>query len=189
MILLRDEHEPPGQALYALQRGDRMRGPITLPSGAAAARPLGLLTYRGSWLGRIAVLSGIAYLLLSSPSVSVAQERQGTEATSGRQVFNNLCRTCHSTKEGDNRLGPHLHRIIGRKAGSLPNYGYSSAMKGAVGAASRSRKFSMEIALPPVRTVSNLRGRVTESKNHDHRKRRGQHSSPFGPTLAYCVPW
>jgi cytochrome c len=79
------------------------------------------------------VLSGIAYLLLSSPSVSVGQEPvpQGTEVTSGQQVFNNLCRTCHSTKEGDNRLGPHLHRIIGRKAGSLPNYGYSSAMKGA----------------------------------------------------------
>ena len=79
------------------------------------------------------MLSGIAYLLLSSPSVSVAQEPvpQGTEVTSGQQVFNNLCRTCHSTKEGDNRLGPHLHRIVGRKAGSLPNYGYSSAMKGA----------------------------------------------------------
>src|SRR6266403_547784 len=40
-------------------------------------------------------------------------------------------RTCHTTKEGDNRLGPNLHNIIGRKAGSLQNYGYSSAMKGA----------------------------------------------------------
>jgi len=28
-------------------------------------------------------------------------------------------------------LGPNLHNIIGRKAGSLLNYGYSSAMKGA----------------------------------------------------------
>src|SRR5262249_10436112 len=44
---------------------------------------------------------------------------------------NNACRPCHTTKEGDNRLGPNLHNIIGRKAGSLPNYGYSSAMKGA----------------------------------------------------------
>src|SRR6516162_2243392 len=34
---------------------------------------------------------------------------------------------CHTTKEGDNRLGPNLHNIIGRKAGSLQNYGYSSA--------------------------------------------------------------
>jgi cytochrome c len=33
-------------------------------------------------------------------------------------------------KEGDNRLGPNLHKIIGRKAGSLPDYNnYSSAMK------------------------------------------------------------
>ena len=49
----------------------------------------------------------------------------------GQLVFNNACRTCHTTKEGDNRLGPHLYKIIGRKAGSLPNYGYSSAMKSA----------------------------------------------------------
>ena len=40
-------------------------------------------------------------------------------------------RTCHSIREGDNRLGPHMRGIIGRKAGSLPNYSYSSAMKGA----------------------------------------------------------
>ena len=38
---------------------------------------------------------------------------------------------CHSTKEGDNRFGPNLHRIIGRKAGSLANYEYSSAMRAA----------------------------------------------------------
>jgi cytochrome c len=56
---------------------------------------------------------------------------KGTDAGSGQQTFNNACRTCHTTKEGDNRLGPNLHNIIGRKAGSLQNYGYSSAMKGA----------------------------------------------------------
>src|SRR6266436_3684027 len=43
-------------------------------------------------------------------------------------AFNNVCRTCHTLGEGDNRLGPSLHNIIGRKAGSLPNYNYSSAM-------------------------------------------------------------
>jgi len=46
-------------------------------------------------------------------------------------VFNNVCRTCHTVKEGDNRLGPNLHNIIGRKAGSVPDFGYSSAMKDA----------------------------------------------------------
>jgi cytochrome c len=34
-------------------------------------------------------------------------------------------------KSGDNRLGPNLHDIIGRQAGILPDYGYSSAMKNA----------------------------------------------------------
>jgi cytochrome c len=39
------------------------------------------------------------------------------------------CRTCHTMKEGDNRLGPNLAGIVGRKAGSLPDYNYSSSMK------------------------------------------------------------
>ena len=48
---------------------------------------------------------------------------KGADTESGQQTFNNACRTCHTTKEGDNRLGPNLHNIIGRKAGSLQNYG------------------------------------------------------------------
>jgi cytochrome c len=69
------------------------------------------------------------FVLLSSPSLS--QDRQGADAASGQLAFNNACRTCHSVKEGDNRLGPNLHKIVGRKAGSLANYGYSAAMKNA----------------------------------------------------------
>jgi cytochrome c len=68
-------------------------------------------------------------MLLSSPSLS--EDRQGADAASGQLAFNNACRTCHSVKEGDNRLGPNLYKVIGRKAGSLPNYGYSAAMKNA----------------------------------------------------------
>ena len=73
-------------------------------------------------------LSGMASLLLSSPTSSQTPT-QGADAAAGQQAFNNACRTCHTVKEGDNRQGPNLHRIIGRKAGSLPGYGYSSAMK------------------------------------------------------------
>ena len=63
----------------------------------------------------------------------LGQETVGRRAGSddGQLVFNNACRTCHTLREGDNRLGPNLHKIIGRRAGSLPNYGYSDAMKGA----------------------------------------------------------
>ena len=75
----------------------------------------------------IMALSGLAYVL-SSPS-ALPQASQGMEAASEQQAFNNACRTCHKVKEGDNRLGPNLYKIVGRKAGSLPNYNYSSAMK------------------------------------------------------------
>jgi cytochrome c len=70
-------------------------------------------------------------VLLDFPAVPQEPAAKGADTESGQQTFNNACRTCHTTKEGDNRLGPNLHNIIGRKAGSLQNYGYSSAMKGA----------------------------------------------------------
>ena len=72
----------------------------------------------------IAALGGIAYMLCSPSALP-----QTSQDTSGQQAFNNACRTCHMVKEGDNRLGPHLAKVLGRKAGSLPDYGYSSAMK------------------------------------------------------------
>ena len=49
----------------------------------------------------------------------------------GQLMFNNACRTCHVVKQGDNRLGPNLYKIIGRLAGSVDDYGYSSAMDNA----------------------------------------------------------
>ena len=75
----------------------------------------------------ILAMSGMTYML-SSPS-ALSQASQGTEGVSGQQAFNNACRTCHIVREGDNRLGPNLHKIVGRKAGSLPDYAFSSAMK------------------------------------------------------------
>ena len=66
-------------------------------------------------------------VLLGFPAVPQEPPGKGAETESKQQTFNNACRTCHTTKEGDNRLGPNLHNIIGRKAGSLQNYGYSSA--------------------------------------------------------------
>jgi cytochrome c len=73
------------------------------------------------------ILSGIACVLSSLSALP--QAPQGTDGVSGQLAFNNACRTCHIVREGDNRLGPNLHGIVGRKAGSLPDYAFSSAMK------------------------------------------------------------
>ena len=80
-----------------------------------------------NWVFLISALSGMA-CVISLPS-AVAQAPQGKESDSGQQAFNNACRTCHMVREGDNRLGPNLYKIVGRKAGSLPDYAFSNAMK------------------------------------------------------------
>ncbi len=51
---------------------------------------------------------------------------RGEDPTSPEELaFNNHCRECHTVDPGDNRIGPTLYDVIGRKAGSLagfPNY-------------------------------------------------------------------
>lgn len=47
----------------------------------------------------------------------------------GKLAFNNSCRTCHSLKAGDNRLGPSLHGIVGAKAGQSTGYAYSQSLR------------------------------------------------------------
>ena len=39
------------------------------------------------------------------------------------------CMACHSFKAGENRIGPSLHGLFGRKAGTAPNFAYSPAMQ------------------------------------------------------------
>jgi cytochrome c len=77
---------------------------------------------RIGWLGQV-ISSAMLYLSSSLSAQDVLSK--GAE----QQLFNNACRTCHSTQKDDNRLGPNLHQIIGRKAGSLPEYNYSSALR------------------------------------------------------------
>jgi len=54
----------------------------------------------------------------------------GATASANEAAFNNACRTCHSAKANDNRVGPSLHGVVGRKAGTAPGFnGYSQGMK------------------------------------------------------------
>ncbi|HHI88442.1 MAG TPA: cytochrome c family protein, partial [Hellea balneolensis] len=47
----------------------------------------------------------------------------------GKKVFNR-CRACHTIDASEkNRVGPHLHGVFGRKAGSVADFNYSKAMK------------------------------------------------------------
>jgi cytochrome c len=82
-------------------------------------------------MSSIRFAAALATALIAISSLAFAQGPAGKDADDGQLAFNNVCRTCHTVREGDNRLGPSLAKVVGRKAGSVPGYGYSSAMKDA----------------------------------------------------------
>ena len=49
-------------------------------------------------------------------------------ADKGKSVFRQ-CSVCHSDKEDENRVGPSLFGVYGRKAGEAPGFSYSKAVK------------------------------------------------------------
>ena len=66
----------------------------------------------------------IAALLIGTALPAAAQD-----AEAGQRVFNQ-CRACHSINEGGrNGVGPNLHGILGRKAGSSEGFRYSASLR------------------------------------------------------------
>ena len=54
---------------------------------------------------------------------------QSGDAARGQRVFNQQCRACHTVeKDGASAIGPNLHGVFGRKAGTLTGYEFSEAM-------------------------------------------------------------
>jgi cytochrome c len=50
------------------------------------------------------------------------------DAAKGEAVFIQ-CKTCHVTDPGQNRIGPSLHQVVGRAAGTVAGFNYSPANK------------------------------------------------------------
>jgi cytochrome c len=69
----------------------------------------------------------LAATLAGALLAAVASNAQNTASMSG--AFNQ-CSVCHSV-DGSNGTGPTLKGIIGRRAGSVPGFRYSRAMKSA----------------------------------------------------------
>ena len=51
-----------------------------------------------------------------------------TKVARGKQVALR-CKNCHSFDKKTNKVGPYLVSVLGRKAGTVPGYEYSDAMK------------------------------------------------------------
>jgi cytochrome c len=64
----------------------------------------------------------------AAPAATVTLASLTGDAKKGETVFKQ-CMTCHSVKEGENRVGPSLHAVVGRKSGQIAGYTYSAANK------------------------------------------------------------
>ncbi len=78
---------------------------------------------------RNVVSGGVA--LAASLLVGISAAQAAGDAAAGKILFTQKCGICHSPVEGQNKIGPSLYGVVGRKAGTAANYTYSDAMKNA----------------------------------------------------------
>ncbi len=78
----------------------------------------------------MAAMQKMAQATPAAPKAAATPAPAGVEGdvVHGRQVFKK-CQACHSMDPGKNLLGPSLAGIVGTKAGEVPNYTFSTAMK------------------------------------------------------------
>lgn len=69
------------------------------------------------------MLPAIAIVMLGSAAAA-------QDAAKGKSQFNQ-CRACHTVDQGQNRVGPTLYDVFGRKAGTVEKFAYSEDMKAA----------------------------------------------------------
>jgi cytochrome c len=79
----------------------------------------------GSIITPLAIAAATGAFVAASSVVGAA-----ADATAGQQVFAR-CAVCHSATPGENKIGPSLAGVFGRKSGSEPGYDYSPALKAA----------------------------------------------------------
>lgn len=95
------------------------KAPETAPTEAAAAAPA----------APAAAPSAAAPAADNVDTLSGAKFADFTgDATKGATEFV-ACKACHAIEEGVNKIGPSLHNVVGRVAGSIAGYTYSPANK------------------------------------------------------------
>lgn len=75
----------------------------------------------------------LSLLALATVAVLVASgtARAEGDPAAGEKLFRQ-CRSCHAVEPDKNRVGPSLHGIVGRTAGSVASFpGYSEGLKAA----------------------------------------------------------
>ncbi len=70
---------------------------------------------------------GAACLLASLGVATLPAAAQ--DAAAGEKVFKVQCMACHSVVPGKRGIGPNLYGVVGRPAGTVPDFHYTAANK------------------------------------------------------------
>jgi cytochrome c len=76
----------------------------------------------------VMTLTGLLGIVAATPAHSQLQTSVAA-ASEGRQLFEKRCTGCHSLDS--DKEGPRLRGVYGRKAGSVPGFAYSDALRSA----------------------------------------------------------
>jgi cytochrome c len=68
-----------------------------------------------------------APLLAAAACAVAAPASADCDATHGEELYNSRCVACHSPDA--NRVGPRHRGVVGRTAGTVPDFNYSTAVK------------------------------------------------------------
>ena len=96
---------------------------ISIAAGAARARKTIALAMT------LFSLFAISLAIFSSPGAAHASTAAAGDPIRGKELFEKRCGGCHSLDS--DKEGPRLRGVYGRKAGSVPSFKYSDALKGA----------------------------------------------------------
>jgi cytochrome c len=73
-------------------------------------------------------MKNLVALAVAVTGLFLAMPAQAGDAAAGEKVFRK-CKSCHYVDQEKNKTGPHLVNIVGRAAGAVDGFKYSSAMK------------------------------------------------------------
>ena len=77
------------------------------------------------FIPRAVAVGGMLLTSLLGPAALAA------DAGAGKSAFQSSCSICHSVQPGQNKIGPSLFGVVGRKTGSVTGYSYSPANEAA----------------------------------------------------------
>lgn len=69
-----------------------------------------------------ALIAGLLLAGLTTKSLAA-------DPTAGQQIFKMQCGICHATAAGKNGVGPTLFSVVGRRAGSVQDFDYTTDHK------------------------------------------------------------